>query len=445
MSESNKSNLTTNFATLILCNASNSLVDNKFEYTLKNSDRFVIGRDPNCEIVLSPQEYITVSRRHAELKLIQEAAESYWTIVDLGTTNGTLINGQTITELYRLNHGDRITLGYKGAEFLFYCQTLDATVIAERTIIADKSQTNSSSQEVKPVQTETETQSTPAPLESVKITIPTISLAEAYPQIFATGKSLWNLIAPEIIWQLPSQQEPITAIAFSDDGELLAIASKDKTIKLWHIASQTEIVTLQEAKSSATAISFSRDRNIMATASSDKTIKLWHIETQQIIVTFNGHKLAINSLAFSPDGKMLASGSSDKTIKLWDLTTQAEISALIGHKSAINALAFSPDGRTLASGSNDKTIKFWDLASQTETNKIDGINTAIQHLTYSSDGTLLTSFQGDRSISLYSLTNQKEILTISAPDWQNTPVALSPLGLMVAGTEAETIVKLWHF
>jgi pSer/pThr/pTyr-binding forkhead associated (FHA) protein len=423
----------TDFATLILCTAENSTAETKREYPLLSTDRAVIGRAPDCEIALSPQEYITVSRRHAELKLITEAETSYWTITDLGTTNGTLVNGQTITEVHPLQSGDRIKLGYKGVEFLFQCQTLNNTVVAERTAIAFEPK-------VKAEKT----------VESVKIVIPTTPLEEAYPQLFTTNKTLWNLITPQVFWELPAQ-EPITAIAFSRDGELLAIASKDKTIKLWHIPSQTEIITLQETKSFATAIAFSPDRNIIATANSDKTIKLWQIETQQIIATFNGHKLAINSLAFSPipptplsKGGILASGSSDKTIKLWDLASQTEITALTGHKSAINALAFSPDGQSLASGSNDKTIKFWNLATQEEANNIAGNNTGIQYLTYNSDGTILTSLDSDRVIRLHSLADKTEILAISSPSWQNLPIAISPLGIMVAGTDRETVVKLWH-
>jgi WD40 repeat protein len=429
----------TDFATLILCSAENSTAEKNREYPLLSTDRAVIGRDPNCEIALSPQEYITVSRRHAELKLITEAEVSYWTITDLGTTNGTLVNGQTITEVHPLQSGDRITLGYKGAEFLFQCQTLSNTVVAERTAIAPEPKGKAE----KTAKTAKNTQPSSKTVESVKIVIPTTSLEEAYPQLFVTNKTFWNLITPQVFWELPVQ-EPITAIAFSRDGELLAIASKDKTIKLWHIPSQTEIITLQEAKSLATAIAFSPDRNIIASASSDKTIKLWQIETQQIIATFNGHKLAINSLAFSLDGKILASGSSDKTIKLWDLTNQTEITALTGHKSTINALTFSPDGQSLASGSNDKTIKFWNLATQKEINNIGSINTGIQYLTYNSDGNILTSLDSDRVIRLYSLADRTEILALSSPSWQNLPIAISPLGIMVAGTQGETVVKLWH-
>ena len=49
---------------------------------------------------------VLASRRHAELR--QEGA-TYW-IVDLGSMNGTLVNGRRV-ERERLRDGDRITLG----------------------------------------------------------------------------------------------------------------------------------------------------------------------------------------------------------------------------------------------------------------------------------------------------------------------------------------------
>jgi hypothetical protein len=65
--------------------------------------RLVLGRSRACDVYVAD---VNVSRRHAELR--QEGA-TYW-IVDLGSTNGTAVNGKRI-ERERLRDGDRITLG----------------------------------------------------------------------------------------------------------------------------------------------------------------------------------------------------------------------------------------------------------------------------------------------------------------------------------------------
>jgi predicted component of type VI protein secretion system len=89
-------------------------------YLLSTTKEVVIGRDPNCEIVLSGL-YAMVSRRHAVVRPSHSAASSYncWLLCDLNSANGTYINGQRLQGCQQLLLGDRMTLGHGGAEFVF--------------------------------------------------------------------------------------------------------------------------------------------------------------------------------------------------------------------------------------------------------------------------------------------------------------------------------------
>lgn len=62
-----------------------------------------IGRLSTNDVVLADSN---VSRRHAELRRSGDG----WQLVDLGSTNGTAVNGRPISE-HSLVHGDRITIG----------------------------------------------------------------------------------------------------------------------------------------------------------------------------------------------------------------------------------------------------------------------------------------------------------------------------------------------
>lgn len=62
-----------------------------------------IGRAPECELVLKDSR---VSRRHARL----HARDGVLVLTDLGSTNGTRVNGHRVTELV-LGEGDRIQIG----------------------------------------------------------------------------------------------------------------------------------------------------------------------------------------------------------------------------------------------------------------------------------------------------------------------------------------------
>ncbi|HET7482253.1 MAG TPA: DUF3662 and FHA domain-containing protein [Actinomycetota bacterium] len=63
----------------------------------------IIGRLASSDVVLSDSN---VSRRHAELR----KADKGWVLVDLGSTNGTVVNGNLARE-HPLKDGDRLTFG----------------------------------------------------------------------------------------------------------------------------------------------------------------------------------------------------------------------------------------------------------------------------------------------------------------------------------------------
>ncbi len=69
-----------------------------------DGDLVTIGRQASCTIVIADNN---ISRVHARFR----AGDYGWTIEDLGSTNGTKVDGVLITEPTLLNHGQFIALG----------------------------------------------------------------------------------------------------------------------------------------------------------------------------------------------------------------------------------------------------------------------------------------------------------------------------------------------
>ncbi len=63
-----------------------------------------LGRDPECELVLDDP---SASHRHARIDLVAGQAN----IIDLGSSNGTWVNGQRISGPHPLKHGDHLQVG----------------------------------------------------------------------------------------------------------------------------------------------------------------------------------------------------------------------------------------------------------------------------------------------------------------------------------------------
>lgn len=66
---------------------------------------FVVGRADECQLTIPSQR---VSRRHAE---IGWGVDKMPVLRDLGSQNGTLVNGKRIKGEHQLNHGDEIEFG----------------------------------------------------------------------------------------------------------------------------------------------------------------------------------------------------------------------------------------------------------------------------------------------------------------------------------------------
>lgn len=71
-----------------------------------------------------------------------------------------------------------------------------------------------------------------------------------------------------------------------------------------------------------TVIEFSNNGNKILTASRDKTIKLWKSNDFKHIITFYGHTDDIWTVKFFPDDKRFVSSGSDGKIKIWNLKTK---------------------------------------------------------------------------------------------------------------------------
>ena len=69
------------------------------------ADEVTVGRAPGCGVVLEDDTF--VSQVHA--RLFRRGRETY--VEDLGSTNGTLVNGERISEVTRLHRGDQVQFG----------------------------------------------------------------------------------------------------------------------------------------------------------------------------------------------------------------------------------------------------------------------------------------------------------------------------------------------
>jgi len=80
-----------------------------------SQQEITIGRHPQCDVQFHPQRDLDVSARHAMVY----RTGPHWSVRDLSSRNGTLVNGHPIQSPTRLSDTDHITLGSNGPTLEF--------------------------------------------------------------------------------------------------------------------------------------------------------------------------------------------------------------------------------------------------------------------------------------------------------------------------------------
>lgn len=239
--------------------------------------------------------------------------------------------------------------------------------------------------------------------------------------------------------QLPANQGRVLGLTFSPDGQTVATAGQDGTVKIWPIAMPlpqgAQGLTLQKHEGWVRRVQFSPDLQYLATAGFDNA-RLWR-RTGDLLAELTGHQGSVMDVAFSPDRSFLATAGQDGTVRFWDLTGRF-LRVLTAHPHEIHALSISPDSQLLAIAGVDG-CSLWTRSGQplwfqslpwirSVSFSPDGKQLAIA----GSEGGLLLDLSGNSLIQLQPL---------SAPVRH---ITFSPDGQQVATTSNDGMVRLWH-
>ncbi|MBD2471991.1 caspase family protein [Nostoc sp. FACHB-145] len=243
--------------------------------------------------------------------------------------------------------------------------------------------------------------------------------------------------------RLEGHTGPVESVCFSNDGQTIASAAWDNTVKLWNYDGRELTTLYQEFKTPegystmALSVSFSPENSTIA-ACGDNTVKLWNRSNGRHIATLTGHSEDINCVCYSPDCQIIASASRDSTVKLWNCDGK-ELKTLIGHSTDVTSVRFNPDSNMIASASYDDTVKLWKLdGTLIKTLKHKG---TVYDVSFSPNGQIIAS-ASQNIIKLWNLNGQELKILVGHRDNVNS-VSFSPDGQTIASASDDTTVKLW--
>ena len=304
--------------------------------------------------------------------------------------------------------------------------------------------------------------------------------------VSSIGVWVYNLETGEALDLLIEDTAPVTPIAFSPDGKLLATGNENNSICMWDSTTFQLKGTCVGHKDEVEYLTFNKTGDKLASTSGE--LKIWDVNTFKLlkscltdfssdaIMTYtsdNTHLLTIgntnnmelqiaywetqnyeiakeiyletnfNAAAISPDQKILATG--DDPLQFWELETGKRLRNNVEWVGEFKSMEFSPDGRRLITGSRWDRVDVWDvdtaklLISMTHGDEVVSVS-------YAPDGeTIASGSDGsdDGTVRIWDADIGE--LRITIPEHKSTElysVAFSPDGnTLTCGGENEA--KWW--
>ena len=190
-------------------------------------------------------------------------------------------------------------------------------------------------------------------------------------------------------------------------------SQEDRTIRLWNVTNLPKHVkrgrllpqhTLEGHTEPVTAIAYSQDGKKLATAS--KNIRIWDLGQLNQVATFSGHSESVQSLAFSLDGTRLLS-ASETSVRQWDLVNKERLPEIVGKPTTTKwtSVAFgktAPLAAALDSSlMNRRNLEVWDVSTGRLVFKLKSERDVVSAL-FSADGRFLVTASDDGSIALFN-------------------------------------------
>ncbi|MEK7874557.1 MAG: hypothetical protein AAB502_11965, partial [Chloroflexota bacterium] len=171
----------------------------------------------------------------------------------------------------------------------------------------------------------------------------------------------------------------VTSLAFSANGERIASAGLDGTLKVWNSRTGKVIWFVEKAhgvfasrSGFASSVTFHPDGNHLASTGEDKLVKVWDLTAGRSDRPFSRRCDAVHTIgtayaaAFNPLNPNHLAVGSEGAVTIWDWRNETHVHTYSAHETKRISVAFSRDGRRLASGNWGGTVKLWNTEARGE-------------------------------------------------------------------------------
>ena len=276
---------------------------------------------------------------------------------------------------------------------------------------------------------------------------------------------------------LVGHERTVTSVAFSSNGNMLATASQDGSVKVWRVplappvrdkadasvnTDAQGLFTLRVSAGPVWQVAFSPDNMRLATVSDEKTVKLWDVnERREVALPLDIDAEFVTSVVFSKDGKTLAICDSNSKVKLWDIENIAapqylsELNGTLAVFSPATGMKLLALVETQGEGENGSSlVRLFDLSDRKRPRLKDEIKLSgaiSTKIAFSPDGQSLAIINAMSArvrwqVRLWNITSKEreDIFYEEGSFLANPSVCFGAHGEYVAVSLGDSIVRLFE-
>ena len=164
----------------------------------------------------------------------------------------------------------------------------------------------------------------------------------------------------------PGHAKPVRFLGVTNDSRYLFTAGDGNLMFRWDLKNaqpQTTSIMLRDHDKPVSAMAVSADGSVLATGSNDGSIRVWDpTSSPPTSKLTRAHDGKITDLAANGDGSLIASVSEDMRGAVWPISGGAagRRRPLDGHEVGVLSVALSRDGQWVLTGAADGTAKLWN-------------------------------------------------------------------------------------
>lgn len=188
-----------------------------------------------------------------------------------------------------------------------------------------------------------------------------------------------HVMSPKALW----------TAAWREDGKRLAVAGRDNTVHVLDPGNGTEVLTLAGHTDDVHGVGWAAGESLIYSASYDGTLRVWDAVDGRALRTVAAHQGRIEDARWNKDEAKVYTAGRDGMLRAWDIRSGERAGEVAAHQGFVLRVIDSPSAAVLYTASSDGTVRVWDRRELRLLHTIQGITATPHDLSLSSDGRLL--------------------------------------------------------